>query len=79
MAHYALLDNNNIVTAVITGIEEDNEIDWEKKYSEITGSKVLRTSYNTCGNVHKNGGKPFRGNYAGIGFSYDVDSLVELI
>jgi hypothetical protein len=75
MAHYALLDENNIVTSVITGRDEHEAIDgisdWEKAYSEVTGFKALRTSYNTYGGVHLSGGIPFRKNYAAIGGYYD--------
>lgn len=79
MAHYAFLDDNNIVTQVIVGKDEnelDNEgniVDWEKHYGEVMGQKCLRTSYNTYNNQHKYGGEPFRKNYAGIGFIYDED------
>jgi hypothetical protein len=72
MAHYAFLDENNIVTSVIVGKEEGTDgIDWEQKYGEIKGQTCKRTSYNTYGNTHKDGGTPFRGNYAGIGYTYD--------
>lgn len=73
MAHYAYLDENNIVTQVIVGKEEDdivldengNQIDWEVYY----GAK--KTSYNTIGGVHLSGGTPYRKNYAGVGYTYD--------
>lgn len=69
MAHYAQLDENNIVVNVFVGKGEDEvhpEVtDWEEYY------QAKRTSYNTFGGVHREGGKPFRKNYAGIGFSYD--------
>ena len=72
MAHYAFLDNNNIVTEVIVGKDEGEEgINWEQKYSEIRNLKCKRTSYNTRGGVHKLSGTPFRKNYAGIGYSYN--------
>ena len=64
MAHYAFLDENNIVTEVIVGIEETELIegkDPETWYSEFRGQRCVRTSYN--GNIRK--------NYAGIGFTYD--------
>lgn len=65
MAHYAFLDNNNIVTSVIVGVDEWEErngiTDWEKYYAEKQGQKCVRTSYN--GNIRK--------NYASIGFVYD--------
>lgn len=36
----------------------------------------IQTSYNTYGNVHRNGGTALRGNYAGIGFTYDATNDV---
>ena len=70
MAHYAFLDENNVVTEVIVGKEEGN-FDWEQQYGSIRGQACKRTSYNTMGGVHSNGGTPFRKNYAGIGYTYD--------
>ena len=65
MAHYAFLDENNIVTEVITGRDEWEEVDgitdWEQAYSEVRGQVCKRTSYN--GNI--------RYNYAGVGYTYD--------
>ena len=72
MAHYAILDENNIVINVITGNDEGGETDWEVYYGNITGNTVKRTSYNTCGGVHSLGKTPFRKNFAGIGYTYDV-------
>jgi len=75
MAHYAFLDENNIVTQVIVGRDEseivDGITDWEAYYSQVAGQRCLRTSYNTYGGQHKTGGVAFRKNYAGIGFTYD--------
>lgn len=72
MAHYAFLDNNNTVTEVIVGKDEGEEgIDWEQHYGSFRGQLCKRTSYNTYGGKHINGGSPFRKNYAGIGYSYD--------
>jgi hypothetical protein len=70
MAHYAFLDENNIVTEVIVGKEEGN-FDWEQQYGLFRGQVCKRTSFNTVGGVHKLGGTPFRKNYAGIGYTYD--------
>jgi len=70
MAHYAFLDENYIVTEVIVGKDESN-FDWERHYGDIRGQLCKRTSYNTVGGIHNNGGQPFRKNYAGIGFIYD--------
>ena len=64
MAHYAFLDENNIVTEVITGIDETETIDGidtETWYGDFRKQKCVRTSYN---------GK-IRYNYAGIGYLYD--------
>lgn len=65
MAHYAFLDDNNIVTDVIVGRNEDDVVDgiadWETHYGEFRGQRCVRTSYN--GNIRK--------NYAGIGYTYD--------
>ena len=73
MAHYAFLDSNNIVTEVIVGKDEgEGGIDWEQHYGEFRGQVCKRTSYNTVGGVHTNGGTPFRKNYAGIGYTYDA-------
>jgi hypothetical protein len=84
MAHYAFLDENNIVTEVITGVDENEikiDVDgteiggsseaWETWYSNFKGQVCKRTSYSTYHNVHKNNGTSFRGNYAGIGWKYD--------
>lgn len=79
MAHYAFLDNNNVVTQVIVGKDEnelDNEgnvVDWEKHYGDFVGQRCLRTSYNTIGGIHLSGGTPFRKNFAGIGYTYYED------
>jgi hypothetical protein len=64
MAHYAFLNDNNIVTEVIVGKDETELIDEktpEQWYAEFRGQRCIRTSYN--GNI--------RYNYAGIGYSYD--------
>jgi hypothetical protein len=66
MAHYAFLDSNNIVTEVITGIDETEMIEGlspEVWYGNFRGQACKRTSYNN--NV--------RGTYAGIGYSYNSD------
>jgi hypothetical protein len=64
MAHYAFLDENNIVTEVIVGIDETELIeglDPEIWYANFRGQTCKRTSYN--GNIRK--------NYTGIGYTYD--------
>ena len=72
MAHYALLDENNIVVEVFVGKDENEDgVDWEQHYGNFRGMNCKRTSYNTFANQHPNN-KPFRKNYAGIGFLYDA-------
>jgi len=72
MAHYTFLDQNNIVTEVIVGKNENEEgINWEQHYGNFRGQICKRTSYNTVGGLHLLDGTPFRKNYAGIGYSYD--------
>lgn len=70
MAHYAILNNNNIVIDVIVGKDENETLpDGYSSWEEYYGGK--RTSYNTIGNTHKEGKTPFRKNFAGIGYTYD--------
>lgn len=77
MAHYAILNDQNIVEMVITGKDEGDMlegeafIDWEQHYSEFFGKTVKRTSYNTFKGEHRQNGEPFRLNYAGPGMRYD--------
>jgi hypothetical protein len=69
MAHYAFLDENNIVTEVIVGIDETElieDLSPETWYGNFRGQVCKRTSYN--GNIRK--------QYAGIGFKYDANADV---
>lgn len=73
MANYIFLDENNIVSEVIVGKDEnENGIDWEKHYGEFRVQTCKRTSYNISGGVH-GGGVPYRKNYAGIGYIFRED------
>ena len=72
MAHYAFLNMQNIVTEVIVSKDETDGVkNWEIHYGNIREQVCKRTSYNTRGGVHTNGGTPFRKNYAGVGYTYD--------
>tara|TARA_B100001250_G_C19800456_1_gene790807 strand:- start:1776 stop:2216 length:441 start_codon:yes stop_codon:yes gene_type:complete len=84
MAHYALLDENNIVVSVTTGVDEEDTStlpaefsSWEEFYTDVCSKEddsikdCKRTSYNTWQGEHKLGGTPFRGNYCGPGDIYD--------
>ena len=75
MAHYAFLNADSVVTEVITGINETELIEGlqpETWYGNFRGQVCKRTSYNTYGGVHNNGGTAYRKNYAGIGYTYDT-------
>ena len=76
MAHYAQLDENNIVIEVITGNDEisSDELYWENWYTQETGIVHKKTSFNTKGGIHLEDKTPFRKNYAGVGYYYDSNS-----
>ena len=76
MSHFAKLDENNLVTFVTVGRQEDDGL--EAELTARTGDVYKQTSYNTRGGVHYTDGEPsadqskaLRFNYAGIGFTYD--------
>jgi hypothetical protein len=70
MAHFAKVENGKVVQVIVA---EQDFID-----SGVVGHGWVQTSYNTRGNVHygqdgqPDGGVALRGNYAGIGYVYDV-------
>ena len=85
MAHFAKLGANGKVIQVLT-MDNDKMLNADGVEDETVGQQYLelhnnwpaqmwiQTSYNTSANQHKNGGTPFRGNYAGIGYIYDEDN-----
>ena len=87
MAHFAKLGVNGKVIAVLT-MDNDKMKNADGVEDETVGQQYLelhnnwpaqmwiQTSYNTSGNTHKLGGTPFRGNYAGIGYSWDEDNNI---
>ena len=85
MAHFALLDENSIVTFVTVGRDEDDGK--EAELNARTGQVYKQTSYNTRGGVYytpntnepdPDQSKAFRKNYAGLGYEYrsDIDGFV---
>lgn len=66
MAHWAELDENNIVIRVT--VDSDDAL---KHLTTVVGGRWVQTSYNTRAGVHELGGTPLRKNYAGIGYTYD--------
>jgi hypothetical protein len=78
MAHFAKLDENNIVIFVTVGRQEDDGR--EQELCDRTGDVYRQTSYNTRGGVHydpvtgelsADQSKAYRKNYAGLGYTYD--------
>jgi hypothetical protein len=70
MAHWAEIDENNIVLRVTVGSNDEPDEGYQWLIDNVGGTWV-KTSYNTSGGVHKKGGTPLRKNYAGIGYTYD--------
>jgi hypothetical protein len=77
VAHFAKLDENNIVIFVTVGRQEDDGR--EAELSARTGDVYKQTSYNTRGGIHYTDGVPsedqtkaLRKNYAGLGYTYDA-------
>lgn len=72
MAHWAELDENNVVIRVTVGdnAEPDEGYQW---LIDNLGGRWIKTSYNTIGGVHTLGGTPLRKNFAGVGFTYDEE------
>lgn len=72
MAHYAFLDENNIVTEVIPGKDENEILEGltpEEWYGRFRNQRCVRTSYNN----------KIRGIYAGIGYSYNEEEDIFVI
>jgi len=87
MAHFAKLGANSKVIQVLT-LNNSDMLNADGVEDEAVGQQYLethnnwpaqmwiQTSYNTAGGQHKNGGTPFRGNYAGIGYTWDEDDQI---
>jgi hypothetical protein len=89
MAHFAKLEANNKVIAVLTlnnsdmlnadGIEDESVgQQYLEKHNNWPAQMWIQTSYNTANGQHRNGGTPFRGNYAGIGYIWDENNNIFL-
>ena len=72
MAHWAKIDENNIVTQVVVTSNEEPDEGYQWLIDNI-GGRWIKTSYNTSGGIHVQGGIPLRKNYAAIGYEYDED------
>ena len=70
MAHWAEIDNNNIVLRVTVGSNEDPDEGYQWLINNLGGTWI-KTSYNTYGGVHTLNGTPLRKNFGLPGFTYD--------
>jgi hypothetical protein len=65
MSHYAKVLDGKVTQVIVA------ESDFFKTFVDTSPGAWIQTSYNTHGNKHSAGGTPLRGNYAGVGFTYD--------
>lgn len=73
MAHFAQIDENNVVVQVLVVSDAEEHRGQEFLADDLgLGGTWKKTSYNTQGGVHANGGTPYRKNYAGIGYTFDA-------
>jgi hypothetical protein len=87
MAHFAKIGEDKRVIAVLTlnnsdmlnasNVEEESVgQQYLEKHNNWPAHMWIQTSYNTWGGKHKNGGTPFRGNYACIGYTWDEENKI---
>jgi len=87
MAHFAKLGSNGKVIQVLTlnnsdmlnadGVEDESVgQQYLETHNNWPAQMWIQTSYNTAGGQHKLGGTPLRGNYAGIGYTWDEDDQI---
>ena len=66
MSHFAKVVDGKVTQVIVA------EPDFFNTFVDSSPGAWIQTSYNTIANTHKNGGTPLRGNYAGIGYTYDA-------
>ena len=87
MAHFAKLGANSKVIQVLTlnngdmlnadGVEDETVgQQYLETHNNWPAQMWIQTSYNTSGGTHNNGGTALRGNYAGIGYTWDEDDNI---
>ena len=87
MAHFAKLGSNSKVIQVLTlnngdmlnadGVEDESVgQQYLERHNNWPAQMWIQTSYNTSGGTHNSGGTPLRGNYAGIGYTWDEDNNI---
>ena len=67
MGHFAKVVNGKVDQVIVA------EPDFFKTFVDTSPGQWIQTSYNTIGNQHTQGGIPLRGNYAGVGYTYDAE------
>ena len=70
MSHFAKVVDGKVTQVIVA------EADFFTTFVDSSPGEWIQTSYNTIGNAHTQGGTPLRGNYAGIGFTYDRENDV---
>ena len=65
MSHYAKVVDGKVTQVIVA------EADFFNTFVDSSPGAWIQTSYNTHGGQHTQGGTPLRGNYAGIGYTYD--------
>lgn len=66
MSHYAKVVDGKVTQVIVA------EPDFFNTFVDSSPGAWIQTSYNTIGGQHTQGGTPLRGNYAGIGYTYDA-------
>ena len=70
MSHFAKVLDGKVTQVIVA------EPEFFETFVDTSPGAWIQTSYNTHGNQHTNGGTPLRGNYAGIGYTYDTQNDV---
>ena len=65
MSHFAKVVDGKVTQVIVA------EAEFFNTFVDTSPGAWIQTSYNTIANTHKNGGTPLRGNYAGVGYTYD--------
>jgi len=87
MAHFAKISDTSKVLSVLTlnnkdmlnadGVEDETVgQQYLERHNNWPAQMWIQTSYNTSGGTHKDGGTALRGNYAGIGYTWDEDNNI---
>jgi hypothetical protein len=67
MSHFAKVVDGKVTQVIVA------EPEFFQTFVDSSPGEWIQTSYNTIGNQHTQGGTPLRGNYAGIGYTYDKE------